>query len=124
MMDKLKSEIIGSPRLRECNGNNLTLAVHPDDHHGAYRLYVETIPYQHKAYSAVDFHFESSGIYEVSPQSHLLFNHGEMQQLMDSLWRAGFRPTKHEPASDRIAAMQAHLNDMRAIVSKKLNVQL
>lgn len=38
------------------------------------------------------------------------------QRLMDELWRCGIRPTE-EGTAGQVAAMQAHLQDMRRIVS-------
>ncbi len=46
------------------------------------------------------------------------------QQLMDMLWRCGFRPTEGRGSAGALAATQAHLNDFRAIVAKQLKVQL
>ncbi len=46
-----------------------------------------------------------------------------LQSLMDELWREGFRP-KDIGTPGHIAAMQEHLNDMRAIVAKQLDVKL
>lgn len=37
------------------------------------------------------------------------------QRLMDSLWRCGVRPAQEEPAG-QVAAMAAHLQDMRKLV--------
>ena len=45
------------------------------------------------------------------------------QALMDELWSAGVRPRDIGTAG-HLAATQAHLNDMRAIASKKLGVEL
>ncbi len=39
----------------------------------------------------------------------------EAQQLCDSLWEAGVRPTNGEGSTGQLAATQAHLDDMRAI---------
>jgi hypothetical protein len=46
----------------------------------------------------------------------LTFQHGEMQELMDSLWRAGLRPTDARAGDAQVAAMKAHLDDMRRLV--------
>lgn len=46
------------------------------------------------------------------------------QQLMDELWRAGMRPTEGSGSAGSLAATEKHLADMRAIVSKQLDVQL
>lgn len=46
------------------------------------------------------------------------------QELIDSLWNAGFRPTNIEAGEERVQAIKDHLGDMRAIVANKLNVDL
>lgn len=46
---------------------------------------------------------------------------GEAQELFDQLWSLGFRPPAHEASEFR--AISAHLQDMRAIVFSKLEVQ-
>lgn len=46
------------------------------------------------------------------------------QNLMDSLWVCGLRPTEGTGSAGSLAATEKHLNDMRAIVSKQLDVQL
>jgi hypothetical protein len=46
------------------------------------------------------------------------------QQLMDMLWRCGFRPTEGNGSAGALAATQAHLKDMRLIVAKQLKVDL
>lgn len=44
------------------------------------------------------------------------------QVLMDELWQCGLRPTAGKQSEGVITAQQRHLNDMRAIVSKKLGI--
>ena len=44
------------------------------------------------------------------------------QQLMDSLWTCGVRPTEGSGSAGSLAATQRHLTDMRAIVFDKLKV--
>lgn len=44
------------------------------------------------------------------------------QVLMDDLWQCGLRPTAGKQSEGVITAQQLHLNDMRAIVSKKLGI--
>lgn len=46
------------------------------------------------------------------------------QHLMDMLWQCGLRPTEGAGSAGSLAATQAHLKDMRAIVSKQLKVEL
>jgi hypothetical protein len=45
------------------------------------------------------------------------------QQLMDLLWRAGFRPAEAKASVGQTSAIQAHLNDMRKIVAKSLKME-
>lgn len=40
----------------------------------------------------------------------------EAQQLMDELWRCGLRPTEGTGSAGAMAAVQAHLADMRKLV--------
>ena len=46
------------------------------------------------------------------------------QVLMDDLWGCGIRPTEGAGTAGSMAAAQKHLADMRAIVSKSLNIVL
>ena len=48
----------------------------------------------------------------------------DAQRLMDALWNSGIRPGNGEGSVGQIGAIQKHLDDMRAIVSKELGVQL
>ncbi len=43
----------------------------------------------------------------------------EAQQFMDELWRVGIRPTEGSGSVGQLAAVQAHLEDMRTLVFKK-----
>jgi hypothetical protein len=40
----------------------------------------------------------------------------EAQQFMDELWRCGLRPTEGAGSAGAMAAVQAHLSDMRKLV--------
>ena len=46
------------------------------------------------------------------------------QVLMDDLWAAGLRPTEGSGSAGSLRATEKHLEDMRRIVEKKLNVPL
>lgn len=46
-----------------------------------------------------------------------------LQSLMDELWKVGIRP-KDIGTAGHLSATQKHLEDMRAIVSSKLEVKL
>lgn len=48
----------------------------------------------------------------------------DCQQLMDELWRAGFRPAEGTGSAGALAAVEKHLQDMRAIVMSELQVKL
>ena len=48
----------------------------------------------------------------------------EAQVLMNDLWQAGYRPTEGTGSAGSLAATEKHLNDMRAIVSKQLEIKL
>lgn len=49
------------------------------------------------------------------PEPTLVVSNQEAQQLMDELWRCGFRPTEGSGSAGSLAATQHHLRDMRAI---------
>lgn len=46
------------------------------------------------------------------------------QVLMDDLWAAGLRPSEGSGSAGSLRATERHLEDMRSIVSKKLDVPL
>lgn len=46
------------------------------------------------------------------------------QALMDQLWDCGLRPTEGTGSAGAMAAVQAHLKDMRALAGKALGVSL
>jgi hypothetical protein len=48
----------------------------------------------------------------------------QAQQLADALWEAGIRPIGASGSQGQLAAVQGHLNDMRAIVAKTIDVNL
>lgn len=48
----------------------------------------------------------------------------ELEQLMDSLWLLGIRPSPRMMGSDQGAAQAHHLQDMRAIAFNKLDLPL
>ena len=43
---------------------------------------------------------------------------------MGDLWNAGYRPTEGAGSAGSLRATEKHLNDMRKIVSKDLEVEL
>ena len=48
----------------------------------------------------------------------------EAQQIINELWRLGFRPKDGAGAMAHTEAIQMHLDDMRKIVGHKLGVEL
>jgi len=46
----------------------------------------------------------------------------EAQQFMDELWRVGIRPTEGSGSVGQLAAVQAHLEDMRTLVFKNVRM--
>lgn len=46
----------------------------------------------------------------------------QAQQFMDELWRVGFRPTEGTGSAGALAAVQKHLEDMRALVFQKAQI--
>lgn len=63
--------------------------------------------------------------YPVAPMLSLSTTEAQeaFQSLMDELWREGFRP-KDIGTAGHLAATQAHLADVRALVSKAYDVKL
>jgi hypothetical protein len=72
------------------------------------------------------------GSYELQPFNKVAY-HAEpairfeddtdVQQLMDELWKAGFRPsTEHHGTIGQLAATEKHLMDMRAIAFHACNL--
>jgi hypothetical protein len=48
--------------------------------------------------------------------------HEEAQELMDSLWAAGLRPTQAKSSAGQTEAIQRHLEDMRTIAFNNLEI--
>ena len=48
----------------------------------------------------------------------MVFKPDEAQQLMDELWLAGVRPTEGQGSVGQLAAVHAHLEDLRRLVFK------
>lgn len=46
----------------------------------------------------------------------------QAQELMDSLWECGLRPSEGTGSAGSLAATQAHLKDMQTIVMHKLGI--
>ncbi|MDH3325886.1 MAG: hypothetical protein OEM38_04115 [Gammaproteobacteria bacterium] len=46
------------------------------------------------------------------------------QQFMDELWQCGLRPTEGTGSAGSFAAQEKHLQDMRTITFKKLNIDI
>lgn len=81
---------------------------------------------------------EGHSIYVVKPENIILTQIDEMyatepslrisrtaaQTLIDDLWMSGLRPTEGTGSAGSLKATQNHLNDMRKIVEKKLDIIL
>lgn len=66
--------------------------------------------------------FTEVGAYDwPQPEPFCLLSRATGQELMDELWRAGLRPT-WEGTEGQAAATQKHLQDMRVIVGKYLDL--
>lgn len=48
----------------------------------------------------------------------------DAQTLMDDLWNCGLRPTEGTGSAGALKAIEHHLNDMRKLVSKAMEVNL
>lgn len=58
------------------------------------------------------------------PESTMQLSDKSAQTLMDDLWNAGYRPTEGTGSAGSLRATEKHLNDMRKLVSKTLDVEL
>lgn len=63
---------------------------------------------------------EDGLLFEPSP---LRLDETAAQNLMDSLWDSGVRPTAGAGSAGAMRAVENHLNDMRAIVFEKLKIK-
>ena len=54
-------------------------------------------------------------------ESTFSLNQEETQELIDNLWRLGFRPSEGTGSAGALAATQRHLEDMRKLVFEKEN---
>ncbi len=52
------------------------------------------------------------------------FDEMTAQGLVDQLWACGLRPTEGSGSAGSLAATEKHLQDMRALVRKSLDVEL
>ena len=68
--------------------------------------------------------FEKNGQDNIYREPSIKIDNTKAQTLMDDLWYAGFRPTEGTGSAGSLMATEKHLEDMRKIVSKKLNVIL
>ena len=59
---------------------------------------------------------------EIDPTFTLPRHHA--QALMDELWQCGLRPSEGTGSAGSLRAVEKHLDDMRAIVGKQLDVSL
>lgn len=48
----------------------------------------------------------------------------EAQNLMDELWQCGLRPSEGSGSAGSLRATEKHLEDMRVIAMKKLNIDV
>lgn len=56
--------------------------------------------------------------------SLLTLGRTEAQELMDSLWQSGIRPTEGSGSAGAMRAVERHLGDMRTLVQHKYGVKL
>lgn len=59
----------------------------------------------------------------VQTQPFVRLRPAEAQQLVDSLWRCGIRPTEAAGSAGSMAATEKHLEDMRKIVFGTLELK-
>jgi hypothetical protein len=68
--------------------------------------------------------FKEIGMGEMVPEPTMQVETFELQGLMDELWKAGIRPSSGEGNVGQIGAIEKHLNDMRKLVEKNLDIKL
>ena len=91
--------------------------------HGGYGLYFELYrPGDNKVLSIVDFNVIEIDAYTTIPVS-LQLTKDATGVLMQDLWRIGIRPTE-DHGTNEIAALNRHLQDMRAIAANRLKITL
>jgi len=56
-------------------------------------------------------------------ESFLEIDNHQAQQLMDDLWDCGLRPSEGSGSAGAMKAVERHLDDMRSIISAKLNIK-
>ncbi len=59
----------------------------------------------------------------VSPDPVFRLETEKAQELMDSLWRCGIRPTEGRGSAGQLAAVERHLLDMRTLTFDKLKCE-
>ncbi len=67
--------------------------------------------------------FEEVKLGEEVPPT-LTLNPTAAQELMDGLWRCGFRPSEGTGSAGALAATERHLQDMRELVFRNKEVKL
>ena len=66
--------------------------------------------------------FGETGRFETIEPVASIKDKTELQELMDSMWSAGLRPSiRADEYRAQLGSMRDHLNDMRAIVFKERN---
>jgi hypothetical protein len=53
-------------------------------------------------------------------EAFIELGHDEAQELMDSLWACGIRPTEGAGSAGAMSAVQEHLKDLRKVLDKFL----
>lgn len=68
----------------------------------------------------VKFHAvtDAETVLNTYPSPTFAITESDAQQFMDELWRLGIRPTNGAGSVGQLAAVQAHLEDMRTLVFK------
>lgn len=55
----------------------------------------------------------------IMPEPTLTLSDEDVQQWMDEMWRAGYRPTNGTGSAGALEATQKHLEDMRTLVFER-----
>ncbi len=60
----------------------------------------------------------------IPPEARVDIEDTTAQVLMDDLWKCGYRPTEGKGSAGALLATEKHLQDMRTLVSKGMEVDL
>ncbi len=119
------NDVVDSPRLRDFHNSNLSIYAYDYPYSGGIELRIETrsfidpdgtISNKEHFYTVDQMTTKEIDLYDRTVQSPLVITQKEAQNLLDSLWKIGIRPTDGEGSVGQIGAIKDHLSDMRKLV--------